>query len=129
MIRRADVEHALTIFMVAAFLFWVLTLIVYGKDDGRYANSPLKPWFDSLESGYGLCCSVADGRKVEDPDIDMTGSKCSEAICVRVDGEWYDVPDKAILKVPNRYGPAVVWPMTGPAGGTYIRCFLPGAGT
>jgi hypothetical protein len=26
--------------------------------DGRYANSPLKPWFDHLASGKGLCCSM-----------------------------------------------------------------------
>ena len=25
--------------------------------DGRYANSPLKQWFDNLKSGRGLCCS------------------------------------------------------------------------
>ena len=29
--------------------------------DGRYANSPLKQWFDSLKSGKGPCCSDADG--------------------------------------------------------------------
>ena len=32
--------------------------------DGRYANSPLKPWFDHLASGKGLCCSMADGESV-----------------------------------------------------------------
>ena len=36
--------------------------------DGRYANSPLKPWFDHLASGKGLCCSMADGESVADPD-------------------------------------------------------------
>jgi len=35
--------------------------------DGRYANSPLKPWFDHLASGKGLCCSMADGEIVADP--------------------------------------------------------------
>ena len=34
--------------------------------DGRYANSPLKPWFDHLASGRGLCCSMADGESVAD---------------------------------------------------------------
>lgn len=38
------------------------------SDDGRYANSPLKPWFDQLQSARGLCCSVADGFAVSDPD-------------------------------------------------------------
>ena len=31
------------------------------RDDGRYSGSPLKPWFDTLRSAKGLCCSVADG--------------------------------------------------------------------
>jgi hypothetical protein len=34
--------------------------------DGKYANSPLKQWFDSLASRRGLCCSFADGQSVED---------------------------------------------------------------
>ena len=32
--------------------------------DGRYANAPLKQWFDQLASGYGRCCSIADGQIV-----------------------------------------------------------------
>lgn len=27
------------------------------RDDGRYANSPLKSWFESLSSEFGPCCS------------------------------------------------------------------------
>jgi hypothetical protein len=33
---------------------------VLARDDGRYANSPLKFWFDQLASGKGFCCSFAD---------------------------------------------------------------------
>jgi hypothetical protein len=40
------------------------------RDDGRFANSPLKPWFDRLASGKGLCCSFADGLSVQDVDWD-----------------------------------------------------------
>ena len=36
------------------------------RDDGRYSQSPLKPWFDSLKSGKGPCCSDADGFAVSD---------------------------------------------------------------
>ena len=32
------------------------------RDDGRYADSPLKPWFESLHNKDGVqCCEVADG--------------------------------------------------------------------
>ncbi|HYS87565.1 MAG TPA: hypothetical protein VEN78_21565, partial [Bradyrhizobium sp.] len=37
------------------------------RDDGRYAGSPLKPWFDTLKSSKGLCCSDADGFAISDP--------------------------------------------------------------
>ena len=43
------------------------------RDDGRYANSPLKPWFDSLKSGKGPCCSDADGSVVADVDWEFEG--------------------------------------------------------
>jgi hypothetical protein len=38
------------------------------RDDGRYAKSHLKSWFDYLASGRCPCCSFADGFVVEDPD-------------------------------------------------------------
>ena len=33
------------------------------RDDGRYAGSPLKQWFDSLKSGKGPCCDGSDATK------------------------------------------------------------------
>jgi len=36
--------------------------------DGRYADSSLHDWFNHLASGRGLCCSMADGEAVADPD-------------------------------------------------------------
>ena len=94
--------------------------------DGNYATQDpvLHAWFDHLASGKGLCCSFADGRTVDDPDVDMAGSHYR----VRVDGTWYDVPDDALITEPNRYGKAVVWPAKDYDGKVYIRCFLPGAG-
>jgi hypothetical protein len=98
------------------------TGLVWARDDGRYANSPLKPWFDSLSSGRGLCCSNADGVVVSDPDWDSKDGHYR----VRLDGEWIDVPDDAVIKVPNRAGRTMVWPLKGSLG-TSIRCFLPGS--
>ena len=94
------------------------------KDDGRYAQNPLKGWFDSLHSQRGMCCSFADGRTVEDPDIDMAGNHYR----VRIDGVWYDVPDSALIDVPNKFGRPVVWPYTDQNGVVQIRCFIAGAG-
>jgi hypothetical protein len=102
----------------------------YARDDGRYANSPLKSWFDRLSSGRGLCCSFADGVVVEDPDWDVVSDVAKPEVHyrVRVDGKWIDVPDDAVITEPNRLGKTMVWPMIGDHGAT-IRCFLPGSMT
>ena len=92
------------------------------RDDGRYANSPLKPWFDSLKSSKGLCCSVADGYAVADPDWESKDGHYR----VRIDGEWVTVPDDAVITEPNRAGRTMDWPIKGSLGIT-IHCFLPGS--
>src|SRR3954466_7572183 len=79
------------------------------RDDGRYANSALKPWFDSLKSGKGPCCSDADGFAVSDPDWDSRDGHYR----VRLEGEWMVVPDDAVITEPNRVGRTMVWPMRG----------------
>ena len=59
---------------LAVFTFCLTAILVpvqlAARDDGRFANSPLKPWFDRLASGKGLCCSFADGFSVQDVDWD-----------------------------------------------------------
>ena len=99
-------------------------IVALVRDDGRYANSPLKSWFDRLASGNGLCCSFADGFRVDNVDWDTQDSHYR----VRLNGEWIVVPDDAVVTEPNKFGPAVVWPYMGTNGQTQIRCFLPGAG-
>ena len=99
-------------------------IVALVRDDGRYANSPLKSWFDRLASGNGLCCSFADGFSVENVDWDTQDGHYR----VRLYGEWIVVPDNAVVTEPNKFGPAVVWPYMDTDGQTQIRCFLPGAG-
>jgi hypothetical protein len=102
------------------------------RDNGQFADSPLKSWFDELASGKGLCCSFIDGVSVEDVDWDTNGPKDTQGQAtyrVRLHGEWTNVPPDSVVEEPNRFGPAVVWPYEDPNGVTQIRCFLPGAGT
>jgi hypothetical protein len=111
-----------------AIILLVYTFVytpAYARDDGRYANNPLKPWFDSLTSARGPCCSFADGRRLDDVDVDMR----PDGYFVRIDGEWIKVPPEAMLNTPNRAGVPIVWPYQGEGGKTEIRCFIPGAGT
>jgi hypothetical protein len=93
-------------------------------DDGRFANSQLKGWFDKLASGKGLCCSFADGVSVQDVDWDTQNGSYR----VRLNGQWVVVPDVAVVTEPNKFGPAVVWPYKDIDGATQIRCFIPGSG-
>jgi hypothetical protein len=96
--------------------------LAVARDDGRYANSPLKSWFDSLRSSRGLCCSVADGQAVSDPDWEAKDGHYR----VRLDGKWIAVPDDAVITEPNRAGRTMVWPIRGSLG-VSIRCFMPGS--
>ena len=97
--------------------------------DGRYAGSPLKSWFESLHSRKGPCCSDADGTALSDVDWEARDGHYR----VRIEGQWWDVPDEALIKEPNRAGRTMVWPVY------YrdldrllcveIRCFMPGSMT
>jgi len=135
MSRRAIAYPTGVIIALLAFIA-VGSSYVLARDDGRYANEPLRAWFDQLASGKGLCCSFADGFKVENVDWDTAetcestreGSSCGVRYRVRLHGEWITVPESALVTEPNRYGPAVVWPYMDANGATQIRCFLPGAG-
>jgi hypothetical protein len=101
------------------------SVAVEARDDGRYANSPLKGWFDSLRSkAGGACCSNADGMTLADVDWDTKDGHYR----VRLEGEWIDVPDDAVVTEPNRAGRTMVWPYY-VNGHPLIRCFLPGTMT
>lgn len=105
---------------------FILILLLLGspalaRDDGRYAQSALKQWFDGLKSGKGLCCSDADGTALSDVDWKTQGGTYQ----VRIDNEWIDVPEDAVITEPNRAGRTMVWPIKYP-NGTVIRCFIAG---
>jgi hypothetical protein len=103
--------------------------------DGRYAQSPLKQWFDGLRSGKGPCCSDADGSVVKDADWEVKDGRYRVRVPrweTEIDGRpnemiWVDVPDDAVLTEPNKFGRTMVWPTYGYQG-LQIRCFMPGAG-
>jgi hypothetical protein len=108
-------------------------------DDGRFAGSPLRDWFNGLASQNGPCCSNADGISIQDPDIDTVEGRWEVHICAHFQEQregwatckekaWLPVPDEALVKEPNRYGPAVVWPYPNGKDETQVRCFLPGSG-
>jgi hypothetical protein len=91
----------------AVIIIWTVMFVpscLYARDDGRFTYSPLKEWFDRLASGNGLCCAFADGVSVQDVDWDSQEGHYR----VRLYGQWFVVPDAAVVTEPNRFGPAVV---------------------
>jgi hypothetical protein len=94
--------------------------------EGRYVNSPLHSWFEGLHSGKGLCCSDADGTALSDVDWETKEGHYR----VRIEGQWWDVPDEAVITEPNRAGRTMVWPVYYRVVNSplriEIRCFMPG---
>jgi hypothetical protein len=93
---------------------------VAARDDGRYAQSPLKPWFDQLKSRKGYCCSDADGEETE---YEMRG----QSYWAPIDGVWQPVPTEAVITEPNKVGRAMKW-LYMENGERKFRCFLPAGG-
>jgi hypothetical protein len=110
----------------AALMVVLASHLSHARDRGQYANSSpeLKAWFDGLRSGKGPCCSDADGSAVSDVDWESNGGHYR----VRLQGQWIEVPDDAVITEPNRVGRTMVWPMYGYLG-ISIRCFMPGSMT
>jgi hypothetical protein len=62
--------HRLTVAVVILWITVFVPIHLNARDDGRFANSPLKEWFDRLASRNGLCCAFADGIGLQDVDGD-----------------------------------------------------------
>ena len=124
--RRANRRRRFLRVVGTVVLMTVASHLVEARDRGQYANSnpELKAWFEGLKSGKGPCCSDADGTALSDVDWESHGGHYR----VRIDNEWIDVPEEAVITEPNRIGRTMVWPIRGYIGVT-IRCFMPGSMT
>jgi hypothetical protein len=77
-----------------------------------------------LRQARGRAARIADGFAISDPDWESNSGHYR----VRIDNEWIDVPDDAVITEPNRAGRTMVWPIKGSLG-TSICCFMPGSMT
>jgi len=127
--------------------FWLLTLaptVAVGTlplwgIDRAYAhdsNRPdLKAWFQSLRSKAGEpCCDTGDAEHAEATwDMAKRGHKVLLRNPQKPNevGEWFDVPDSAVVDRPNLDGFAMVWWWPSyDHDGTMTprwRCLIPGA--
>lgn len=99
----------------------VLGSLSFAHDHNR---PELNDWFMGLHSrGKQPCCDGSDATSLDDPDWENNSGHYR----VRLNGEWVNVPEDAVIDEPNRDGRAMVWPyyINGELRG--IRCFMPGA--
>lgn len=88
-----------------------------------HSHPELNGWFNKLQSSKGLCCDGSDALRLDDVDWDTKDGHYR----VRLEGEWVDVPDTAVVTVPNLDGPTMVWPYRNNGKLNQVRCFLPGS--
>jgi hypothetical protein len=114
----------------------LLGMVAFASAHDR-EHPDLNAWYESLKNGNDVpCCDNSEATRIQDADWQ---SACKDNEChyqVLIDKQWWDVPDWAVVKSPNRNGMTLVWPIYywkdgKPENGlssVYIRCFMPGAG-
>lgn len=86
----------------------------------------LDDWYHGLHSDAGnWCCEGKEAIHLADIDWESKDGHYR----VRVDGQWWDVPEGAVISKPNRDGRPLVWMNGGYGGFTGPRCFMPGSMT
>jgi len=101
-------------------LLGILAALTLGHVKAHDHNHPeLEGWFKSLHSkGGAWCCNGDDAEEVE---WDTSEGKYR----VRVEGQWINVPNDAVVEGENKVGGARVW-LYYTNGRPNVRCFLPG---
>lgn len=111
--------------IIVSLVLLIMALLVHVRparahDHGRPG---LDKWFKALESrAKAACCDGTDATRLDDVDWESKDGHYR----VRIEGQWIDVPESAVVDGPNLAGQAMVWPTMG-YGGLTIRCFMPGA--
>ena len=82
-------------------LLLAAAVVLIRDPTGKWANDPLQPWFQSLQSKNGMyCCARADGHPLDESEWDIKDNHYR----VFVEGEWAVVPDDAVISGPNKFG-------------------------
>jgi hypothetical protein len=115
-----------------------LSAVVFLEITTAYPHDLMRPdlnaWFKSLKNKVGQpCCDTGDGQHAEaEWDMAKGGYKALLKHPHRPNepGQWFDVPDSAVIDQPNLSGVAMVWwhPLYNFRGEMIPvwRCFIPG---
>lgn len=108
-----------------------LGLAIANAHDMSQLTPDMKMWFQDLRAGKGPCCTGPEGPQADAriiQDADWTATKDGH-YRVFINKEWRDVPDEAVIKEPNKFGPTMVWTNNNYMSGLSIICFMPGSMT
>lgn len=107
-----------TALLVIGILLWAH--YAQAHDHGR---PEMDDWLAGLHSkNKTWCCKGDDTDTIE--DWETKGDRYR----VKFRGEWFDVPEDALVEGPNKGGDALLWMNKGYLGMS-VRCFLPGSMT
>jgi hypothetical protein len=112
----------LTLASASACAVVVLVMMLVAAHAHDHNRPELNGWFKSLQSGKGPCCDGSDALSIDDPDWQNDNGHYR----VRLEDEWVEVPDDAVITEPNRAEHALVWPYRRDGKLNQIRCFMPG---
>lgn len=110
--------------LVVGIVAGILAALFIGNVRAHDHNRPfLNDWLKSLHSKNKVwCCDGNDHDPID--DWETKGDRYR----VRFRGEWFDVPEDAIVDGSNKAGDALLWMNKGYLG-VSVRCFMPGSMT
>jgi hypothetical protein len=109
--------------LIASLILLALALSINPIRAHDHARPGLDGWYSDLKSGKGPCCDGPGVDALHLADVDWESK--DGRYRVRIEGEWVDVPDDAVLKEANRDGRTLVWPWW-KDGKRAVRCFITG---
>ena len=144
---------SLVLWLGIALIFFGMLVYAFAARAHMKQRPDLDHWLMSLYSkDRGACCDSSEAETMADPDWrnasefkkgecvnsnprgNESASEAEVVFCVRLQTpetdqwNWWTVPTAAVVELPNRAGPALVWLIWISGKQPYIRCFLPGAG-
>lgn len=121
-----DSPRAIRIFLAVVALI-VLAMFLHHRPARAHDRErpDLDDWYHGLHSDAGAwCCEGKEANHLADVDWESKDGHYR----VRVDGQWWDVPEGAVITKPNRDGRAMAWMNGGYQGHIGVRCFMAGSG-
>lgn len=106
--------------IAAGLVALMLVLTAHFARAHDHDRPELTPWLKSLHAkDKTWCCDGNDTDAIE--DWETKGNRYR----VKFRGQWFDVPEGALVDGPNNGGDALLWMNKGYSG-VSVRCFMPG---